>query len=234
MLAGKLLAVAGAGPLPVAVASELAALGAQVAQIGRGSTLADVQVIAGGWSSREESIANFARAAQALGGLDGVVCAAGVDGQLEERLLVDTDEAEWDRTAEAPIRQALIVLQGAFAALQDSGGAITVVVPSIALTGAAGLAGFATASEGIRLLVKSGARAWGAAGIRINCVTAPIQEWDVTIDDANAVPNRFGASLPEPSAANAITGAVAMLSSSLAAGVTGATVGADHGTVMAP
>jgi NAD(P)-dependent dehydrogenase (short-subunit alcohol dehydrogenase family) len=204
----RAIVVAGARALGETIAADLRALGATVE-------------LTGPPSSREEAIA--ARP------VDAVVHVAGVDAPLEERKLVETDEATWDREAEAPIRAALFTLQGARECFGERGGSIVVAIPTIALTGAAGLVAFASACEGIRLLVKSAARDWGRDGVRVNCITLPVEAWGVD----SHVPNRFGPSLDATNGTGA-GGAVALLLSRLSNGVTGATIGVDHGTVMAP
>ena len=233
-VAGLTVLVVGSGAIASELASGLAGLGANVALAGAATVPAGVLAAAGAWRTREQAITTVSDAEALLGGLDAVIHAASVDGRIEDRLLSETDEREWDRTAEAPIRTALAVLQGAFASLQGRGGSIVVVIPSAARTGAAGLVGLATAAEGIRLLAKSAARAWGASGVRVNCVTAPIEQWAVVPAPGHVVPNRFGASLAEVDVASGIAGAVALLAGEVAHGVTGATIGADRGTVMAP
>jgi 3-oxoacyl-[acyl-carrier protein] reductase len=210
--------VVGSGPVAERLAAGLAELGATV-------------VVLGAAPSREGTIEAFAAAAEQL---DAVVVVAGADGALEDRPLAETDEAAWDREAEAPIRNAVFALQGAYASFGGRGGAIVAAVPSAALTGAAGLVPFASAAEGIRLLVKSAARAWGAEGIRVNCVTLPIEEWGFTPARGHGVPNRYGPSLQGPNTTADLAGAVALLIGPLAGGVNGATIGVDRGTVLAP
>jgi NAD(P)-dependent dehydrogenase (short-subunit alcohol dehydrogenase family) len=214
------IVVAGARPLGESIAADLSRLGATIE-------------LTGPPGDRDEAVATFAAAAERIGAVDAVVHVAGVDSRLEDRALVDADEETWDREAEAPIRSALFVLQGARECFGERGGSIVVAIPTIALTGAAGLVPFASASEGIRLLVKSAARDWGRDGVRVNCVTLPIEAWGVDPPEDHRVPNRFGASLDDTNGLGA-GGAVALLLSRLSTGVTGATVGVDHGTVMAP
>jgi 3-oxoacyl-[acyl-carrier protein] reductase len=166
-----------------------------------------------------------------LGHLDALVHAPVIAG-LREAALADIDEEAWTSQAEAPIWEALVQFQAAHAVFERlGGGAIVAALPTIALTGAPGLVPFATAAEGIRQLVKSAARAWGQKRIRVNCLTLPVEEW---ITPSQHVPNRYGASLPGPNADSDIAGAVAMLISPFARGVTGATLGLDRGTVLAP
>jgi NAD(P)-dependent dehydrogenase (short-subunit alcohol dehydrogenase family) len=173
-------------------------------------------------------------AVEKLGAADALVHVASVAPELTDRALVDVDAAEWDRTAEAPIREALGALQQAHAAMAARGGAIVTVVPSIALTGAPGLAAFASAAEGIRLLTKSAARQWGVHGIRVNAVVLPVAAWAVEQPDEHVLPSKFGPSLPGSDALAEAAGAIAFLVGGLARGVTGSTVVVDAGTLMVP
>lgn len=166
-------------------------------------------------------------------GVDGVVHVASAAG-IENRLLVETDREAWDRGAEAPIRETVAVMQGAHAAMRGRGGSIVLVIPSIALTGSPGLVPFAAAAEGIRLLGKSAARAWGADQIRVNSITAPVHEWSIPQPHEHTVPSKFGPSLADREIAADVAGAIAFFCGPLAAGVTGATMGIDSGTLLAP
>jgi 3-oxoacyl-[acyl-carrier protein] reductase len=177
-------------------------------------------------SSRDEAVAAFAE----IGRIDALIHAPPAPAPAP---FAQTDEEAWVRGAEDPIWHALVLFQAAYAAFGETGGgSIVAVLPSITLTGAAGLVPFTAAAEGTRQLVKSAARAWGPRGTRVNCLTLPVEEWGVTATEP--VPNRYGASLPGANAAGDIAGAAALLISPLASGVTGATVGVDRGTVLAP
>jgi len=180
---------------------------------------------------REAAAATVAVHAERLGGLDALVHAPHV-ADLAPRGLVEIDAEVWARWAEAPIWEALVLFQAAYAGFGPAGGSIVAALPSLALTGAADLVPLAAAAEGIRQLAKSAARAWGCQGTRVNCLTLPIDVWGVLA--ARPVPNRYGASLPGVNAPGELAGAVAMLISPFARGVTGATVGLDRGTVLAP
>jgi 3-oxoacyl-[acyl-carrier protein] reductase len=87
--------------------------------------------------------------------------------------LISLDAEAWSDAAEQPLRRALHVLQAAQRALEEGGGRIVVLLPSLVMTGAAGVAGWAAAAEGYRSLAKAAARAWGAEGIAIQCVLVP-------------------------------------------------------------
>jgi NAD(P)-dependent dehydrogenase (short-subunit alcohol dehydrogenase family) len=182
------------------------------------------------FASREAAVDACGAAAHEMGGLDALVHAPALP-ELGGLAFADTSEDMWMRCAEAPIWEAFVLFQAAFATF-DRAGSIVAAVPSIALTGAARLAPVAAAGEGVRQLAKSAARAWGASGTRVNCVTLPLEEWDLA--QAQAVPNRYGASLPGDNSVSDIAGAVAALISPFGRGVTGATIGLDRGTVLAP
>jgi 3-oxoacyl-[acyl-carrier protein] reductase len=81
----------------------------------------------------------------------------------------------------------------------------------------------ATASEAQRMLAKSAARRWGGDGITVNVVTARVGGGG---DAARTVPAR------DPG--DGVAAAVVWLASAAAAAITGATIGADGGGVMAP
>jgi len=175
--------------------------------------------------------AGIAAAAETLGGLEAVVHAVDADG-LAEAPFAECDDAAWLRLAETPIWESLTAFQAAYAAFAGGGGSIVALVPSIALTGAARLAPFASACEGVRQLVKSAARAWGRERITVNCLTLPIEAWG--LEPAHPVPNRYGPSLDRPAGDAELAGAIAYLAGPLGAAVTGATIGLDRGTVLAP
>ena len=183
---------------------------------------------------REAAIDAVAAAEASLGSVAMVVYVPAVEGGLQDRLLVETDESRWDAEAEAPVRSAYFVIQGAHELFAERGGSIALMIPSIALTGAAGLVPFATAAEGIRLLGKSAARAWGKRRITVNSLTLPIEAWDFEQAPEHAVPNRYGPSMTDSDVVKDAAGAIALLANPLSSGVTGSTIGIDLGTVMAP
>lgn len=198
------------------------------------STTAVVTGDAGGLAARLAERLGAGVTADALASADTVVHVAGVASPLIDRALADVDDAEWDLAAEAPIREAMAVLQRAYSTMAGRGGSIVVVVPSIALTGGPGLAPFAAAAEGIRLLMKSAARQWGQRGIRVNAVALPVAAWAVEQPDEHVLPSKFGPSLPEADLLRDASDAIALLADERARGITGATIIVDAGTLMVP
>ena len=120
--------------------------------------------------------------------------------------------------------------------LAGNDGRVVFVTPTIALSGAAGFAPWATAIEGQRLLAKSAARQWGKDGITVNCV-APA--WEAVAGagpdggpggSMSLAPTPLG-----PADFEADVGAaVVTLAGEGMHALTGATLGLDGGAAMAP
>src|SRR5579864_3422743 len=151
------------------------------------------------------------------------------------RPLVDLDDPAFAEAFERPVLDLLWSLRDAFAHLRRPGGRVVVVVPTIGMAGAPGLAASAAAAEAQRVLVKAASRQWGADGITINVVAADLTAL------APGAPHLPSVSLSVPAlGAAAVTDlvAIARLVATLVAGettaLTGVTLTADGGTWMAP
>ena len=175
--------------------------------------------------------ADPAAAEEAVASAPDVVVWADVDPDgLRPDPLVGLGELDWDRRCEEPLRSALFLLQAAYPHLRGRDGRVVLVCPSVALEGAAGLVPLATAAEGQRLLAKSVARRWGPDGITVNVVTVPVAALGADVADAD----RTEAALPGTDALESAAAAVVWLVGDGSAGITGTTIGADAGAVMAP
>jgi len=174
-------------------------------------------------------------AERALVGDPDVVVWADVDPDaLVPGPVVGLTEAEWVRRCEDPITSLLWVVQAAHAHLRGRNGRLVLVCPSVALEGAAALVPLATAAEAQRLLVKSVARRWGPDGITLNVVSVPVTALDPGLSVHAPDAARTGPSLVDDDPIAAVAATVVWLASREAGGVTGATIGADGGAVMAP
>ena len=203
------------------LASHLTELGAVVGTFGAVAT-------------RDKAIERLATVSDDMGALDAVVHVVGVEGEIVDQTLVDTDYEAWDRAAEAPIRAAIAAVQGAYATLGDRGGSIITIVPTIAMTGNPGIAAFASAAEGVRLFTKSAARQFGPQGIRANAIATSISLWDIQQPEEHLVPSKFGPSVPGGDLVQSIARAVAFLAGELSIGVNGTTTVVDGGVLMVP
>lgn len=161
-----------------------------------------------------------ATSAGAQGSIDVVVHVVG--GDLEEQLLGDTDIGEWMRRCDEPLTAAIAAAKDAHARLRRPGGRLVFVVPSLGLTGAAGLVPLATVAEGVRALAKTAARQFGTDGITVSCVARRTAGPIVALE-----------SLPPPTDDD-VASTVALLASEHAGAVTGATLVVDGGTVLVP
>lgn len=109
-------------------------------------------------------------AARSLGPPHGLVHACVAEPALEPVPFVEVSEERWDSAWELTMLATLRCFQAAYRSFDGRGGRILVVVPTVAMTGAAGLAPLAAAAEGQRLLAKSAARQWGRDGVTVNCL----------------------------------------------------------------
>jgi 3-oxoacyl-[acyl-carrier protein] reductase len=143
-------------------------------------------------------------------------------GGLVERSLADTDAQEWQRRCDDVLTTAIAAAKDAHVRLAPAGGRLVFVLPSIGLTGAAGLVPFATAVEGVRALAKTAARQWGEDGITVACIARHV-----------AGPTVALSSIDQPTDDD-VAGVIALLANEHAMSVTGATLVLDGGTVLVP
>lgn len=221
-LTGMVVVVTGADlPLVAGLAAALDDAGATT-----------VTVATDALGSRADAEEAFAAVAAAHGPIAGVVHAA-VDPIAYERVpMHEVDDARWDAVWEQTLRRTLFVLQAGHTRMRDAGGAFVVLGSPVGMAGAAELAPYAAAMEGVRVLAKSAARQWGADGIRVN-VLAPAPEHvpaGVASGELALSPPALGG--PGDPAAD-LAPIAAWLLSGDAHFVTGVTVPADGGVWMA-
>lgn len=102
------------------------------------------------------------------GRLDVLVCNA---GQAASGLVVKTSGEQWASTIETNLTGTFHCLREAGPVMVGQGGGSVLVVTSFsALQGTTGQAAYAAAKAGLLGLVKSAAREWGAANVRVNAV----------------------------------------------------------------
>lgn len=166
---------------------------------------------------------------------DVVVFAVVPAACLDPLPLAVLDDAEWEGRCEEPIRAALFTAQAAYPLLRARDGRLIFVCATAAIEGAAGLVPYASAAEAQRMLAKSAARRWGADGVTVNVVAPAVTALAPGLAAAcpDAARDRPAiAPGADPLAATAAS--VVWLASASAAGITGATIVADGGALMAP
>jgi 3-oxoacyl-[acyl-carrier protein] reductase len=163
------------------------------------------------------------------GAVDAVVHIGFDETTLFQQAIADTAEDDWQARCESVLLDALTACQRAYALLRARGGAIVFVTPSASLMGASELAPATAAAEGIRGLMKSAARQWGADRVTVNCVAVP-----VALLAPGAEVELGAGALNPPGDADAVAAAVDYLASEHGRSVTGATIPVDGGVVMLP
>lgn len=220
---GRVVLITGAAqPLGSGLARALTAAGAIVG------------VIEGDCTTRSDAQLAVDDAVAAVGRPHALVLAAVEPKALEPRPMVDTDDAAWTAIWEGAMRTSLWLCQAVHPHLAGNDGRVVFVTPTLSMSGAAGLAPWATAIEGQRLLAKSAARQWGADGITVNCVapSATLCGLDPSAvgDMALSAPALGGTGDAEAD----LGPIVAFLCGPDSHFLTGATLSADGGVWMAP
>lgn len=162
------------GRVVVVTGADLPLVAGLVAGLERAGATAAI-VAADELGTRADAEGALARVAAERGPIRGVVHAA-IDPIAYERVpMHQVDEDRWEAVWEQTLRRTLFVLQAGHTQMRANGGAVVVLGSLVGMAGAAGLAPYAAATEGVRMLAKSAARQWGADGIRVN-VLAPAPE----------------------------------------------------------
>jgi NAD(P)-dependent dehydrogenase (short-subunit alcohol dehydrogenase family) len=165
------------------------------------------------------------------------------DALCDEVELAELTPEEWQRRCAVPIDRALWTARAGFSSMAAGegragrGGVLGFVCPSVSLTGGAGHVALATATEAIRLLAKSAARRWGRFGITCNAFAPHLDACRPPLPAGGAPGLQVHATALDPTTvdpAEDIASLLLYLCSPGAAQITGATLGTDAGTLMAP
>lgn len=189
--------------------------------------------VRGDVSAPEQAERLVREAELSLGGLDAVVCNAGI--ALPQQLLTDTTAEQWRRLMSADLDGMFYVLKAAIPGLvRQKRGAIVTVSSMWGLTGGSCEAPYSAAKAGVIGLTKALAKELGPSNIRVNCVAPGVVATDMnghlTPEDLAALEEetplgRIGT--PEEAAQ-----AIAFLISDRASFITGQVLNVDGGMVI--
>jgi len=155
-------------------------------------------------------------ALQSFGGLDILVCCAGI---LRERMIFNMSEEEWDAVIAVHLKGHFTVMQPATRHMREKkSGRIITFTSTAGLEGSPGQPNYSAAKEGIVGLTRSTALAMAKYGVTVNCIS-PTADTRMT----QRLPDeRRGQAMAPP---EAIAPVVAFLASDRASHVTGQVIG---------
>ena len=172
-----------------ATAMRLAELGADIALLQRSpaeATVVSIEalgvrafVVQVDLTESSEAAAAVDAAADALGGLDGVVCNAGM---IVRRPALDLSLVEWNQVLALNLTSVFAVSQAAarvFVA-QGQGGSIVLMASVLAFQGGLNVSAYAASKGGVLQLTRALANEWAPRGIRVNAVAPGYVDNEVT------------------------------------------------------
>lgn len=172
-----------------ATALRLAELGADIALLQRSQAKATVAAIEAhgvracavqvDLSDSSAAAAAVNEAADALRGLDGAVCNAGM---IIRKPALDVSLAEWNQVLELNLTSVFAVSQAAARVFvsRGTGGSIILMASVLAFQGGLNVSAYAASKGGVLQLTRALANEWAPLGIRVNAVAPGYVENQVT------------------------------------------------------
>ncbi|WP_372003861.1 SDR family NAD(P)-dependent oxidoreductase [Tistrella mobilis] len=170
----RILITGGASGIGLATARMIAERGGRAAVLDRDRAALDrldITGVTGHAADVAETAgveAAVAAAADEMGGIDGVVCAAGID---HEEPLARITDAAWARSIGVNLTSPMLVMRAALPHLAAAGAASAVFISSAAgLVPLKGRASYCAAKAGVVMLAKSLAMELADQGVRVNAI----------------------------------------------------------------
>lgn len=239
--ARRVLVTGGTGAIGGAVVERLRAEGAEVVfsgrNPGRGADLAGrtgATFVPGDVRESGAVAATVAEALGVLGGLDGLVLAAGVRHRSP---LSETTDAAWDALIETNVVAPFLFARACLDALSDGGGAIVAIASGVADWPEAELGAYSVSKRALLWMTRMLAVEGATRGVRANAVCPGHTAAGMGSVVAGAAPGDGTPPSVPPSGshttATEVAEAVAYLLSDAAAGSTGAALSVDGGMLAA-
>lgn len=170
-----------------------------------------------------------------LGGIDVLVCNAGITGQGGP--FAELDMADYARVMAINLRSQVVLCNLALPQMAARSGGAAVLISSLSgLRGNGRISAYALAKAGVAQLARNLAVEWGPRNVRVNAVSPGFIATELSqplLDNAEFMARRMAMTpLRRPGTAQEVAGAVVFLASSAGAFVTGQNLVVDGGTVI--
>jgi NAD(P)-dependent dehydrogenase (short-subunit alcohol dehydrogenase family) len=175
------------------------------------------------------------RAVAEFGGLDILVCNAGITGRPGS--FAELDLGDYAKVMAVNLTSQILLLNLALPAIAARGGGAAVLISSLSgLRGNGRINAYALAKAGVAQLARNLAVEWGSRNVRVNAVSPGFIATELSqplLDDAAFMARRMAMTpLRRPGTPAEVAGAVVFLSSAAGAFVTGQNLVVDGGTLI--
>ncbi|MFM5931328.1 MAG: SDR family NAD(P)-dependent oxidoreductase [Novosphingobium sp.] len=206
-------------------AADTARVAAELGQPGRACDVSDDAALA--------ALVDFARAE--LGGIDILVCNAGITGAAGR--FADVDMDDYARVMGVNLRSQVVLCNLALPQMAARGGGAAILVSSLSgLRGNGRINAYALAKAGVAQLARNLAVEWGPQNVRVNAVSPGFIATELSApllaDEAFMARRMAMTPLRRPGIPAEVAGAVAFLASDAGAFVTGHNLVVDGGTLI--
>ena len=151
----------------------------------------------------EDNLKAVELAKEKFGGLDIFIANAGIEGNVKN--IEDYDVETFDKVMNVNIKGVFLGLKASIPAMSDRGGGSYIISSSVAgLTGAPGLAPYATSKHAVTGLMRSAAKECAEKNIRVNSINpSPVEtrmmrsiEEGLMPEDSNQAKDIFESNIP--------------------------------------